>query len=64
MKSTIPLLGVFCALCLAATAHAAESNVTLTNFKLTGDLSGDGAADPGLELRGRFGPCERGQPGV
>jgi len=44
MKAPPLLFAVFCAWCLAATVHAADTNVTLTNFKLTGDLSGDGAA--------------------
>jgi hypothetical protein len=41
MKSTLVILWVSL---LAATVHAAESAVTLTNFKLAGDLGGDSAA--------------------
>jgi hypothetical protein len=41
MKNILVVLSV---LLLAAAGHAAESAVTLTNFKLAGDFSGDGAA--------------------
>ena len=44
MKAPNLLFAVFCALCFASSATAADSAVTLTDFKLTGDLSGDGAA--------------------
>jgi hypothetical protein len=41
MKSSLVILWISL---LAAAVNAADCGVTLTNFKLTGDLSGDGAA--------------------
>ena len=50
MNAPIPRTAIFCALFLAATAYAEkpavlpEPPVTLKDFKLAGDLSGEGAA--------------------